>query len=342
MSVLVNPQTPRLSTLFWWVAAVVLLGNAVLVTSWPRLTGTAASEWALGFDLLVLLPLLYLWTHRHRGRQAWFGAAALFGFGVLAGSWLLPAGSKQFWLLLETLRLPVLLIVVGVQLLLIATVIRAAWRQADARPLEDSIAAALQQRLGAQPTTRLLLIEARLWIYALLRRPLRAPFPGTRHFSVHRQGENASNQLAFLIIVAAEIPLAHALLHFIWSPLAALVITTLSLYGLVFLWAEYRATCLRPISLEDHHLHIRHGLLGDVVVPLSAIAAVERCQGAVRRVSGRLRFTGMGAANLRLVLAPGMRLQTPFRLTEVAEIYLGVDDPAGLQAALTASVTAQP
>lgn len=321
---------------FWLLAVALVASNAVAALHWSRWTGDVVPEWPLGVDLLLVLPLCYAWVHRSQGRQAWLGAGALFGLGVLLGSWLLPEASKQAWRWLEAFRLPVLAIVVGLQAWLILAVVRRAWRQTAGGPLEIALAEGLQQRLGAHATTRLLMIEARLWIYALLRRPVRGPFPGVQHFSVHQQGGNASNQQAFLIIVAAEIPLLHALLHFAWSPLAALVVTTLSVYGWVFLWAEYRATWLRPISLEPRQLHIRHGLLGDVIVPLGAIVAVERVRGPVRRAARRLRYIGMGTANLRLALAPGTRLQTAFQHVEVDEIFLGVDDPAGVRAALGA------
>lgn len=336
-----SAQKPRRAA-FWLLAAAVLLTNAVLIAQWPRWTGTALREWPVAFDLLLLLPMLYWWAHRDTGRAAWLGAAAWFGLGVLAGSWLLPDAHKSLWLVLEALRLPALGLLLGLQLLLIGTVVRTAWRQRASGPLEEHLAAGLRQRLGEHLTTRLLTLEARLWIYALLRHPVRAAFAGTQQFSVHRQGGNASNQLAFLIIVGAEIPLAHVLLHFAFSPLVAIVVSTLSLYGLLFLWAEYRATLLRPISLEPGQLHIRHGLVGDVVVPLDAIAAVAAWQGPVRRSARRLRFVGMGSANLRLQLRPGTILETPFRRSEIAEIYVGVDDAARLRTALQAALLRAP
>lgn len=334
MTTLLEHPSAKVRRAFWLLAFALIAGNAVLTLHWTRWTGDAVPEWPMAFDLLLVLPACYLWVHRRQGRQAWWGAAALLGVGVLAGSWSLPETSKQAWRWLEAIRLPLLLVFVTAQALLLTGIFRAAWRQRGREVIEDSVCAGLAHRFGHSALTRLLALEARLWIYALLRRPAAAEFPGQAHFSVHAQGGNASNQVAFLVLMAAEIPLLHLLLHFLWSPLAALVITVLSLYGWLFLWAEYRATRLRPVSLDGARLRVRHGITIDFVVPLDGILRAERCRGPVRRSAGRLRAYGMGEANVRLLLCPGTRIETAFGTPLVKEIYLGVDQPDALLLAL--------
>lgn len=321
---------------FWLLALAVFAGNAVLAWNWTQWTGEPLPEWPLGIDVLLLLPLAYLWVHRQRGwKQALGGAAALFGFGVLAGSWLLPDASKQLWRHLEALRIPAILLLVALQGMLFAGIARAAWRSRRTQPIEDAVQEGLERTLGANAMSRLLALESRLWIYALLPRPAPAGFAGRQHFSVHAQGGNVSNQVAFLVIVGAEIPLLHVLLHWMWSPLAAIVVTVLSLYGWLFLWAEYRASWLRPISLEGSHLRIRHGIAIDYNVSLACIAQAHAYRGPTHRAAGRLRAYGMGQPNIRLQLHPDTRIATSFGFVAAHEILLGVDHPAALLAALS-------
>ena len=161
-------------------------------------------------------------------------------------------------------------------------------------------------------------------------RPLDAGLP----LGAWRQGQNLSNQHAFLVLMAVELPIAHGLLR-PWSPALAWTVTALSLYGLLFAWAESRATRWRPISLFNDCLQLREGVLLDVALPLSCIAAVERLEGPVARQRGRWRLAGMGRCNLRLRLHTGTRLPGLTGWHEVHEICLGVDEPARLMAALT-------
>jgi hypothetical protein len=314
-----------------------------------------------------VLPLLWWWLQpAPRGRSAAFGALAVAMAGIWVGAWLLPAESKWVWLLLEPLRWMLLGALVLVQLALttlalrqlarVLAVRRAQWLRGQAAPglietelhqVLETQAARSSRQLGT-PTSRALpwlKLEARLWLYALApRRWLEAaPAAGERWFGVHRQGQNLSNQMGFVILAAVEIPVMHLLLHMWFGALVAGVVTALSVYGLLFLWAEARATRWRPLVLNATELQLRHGLFTDLVLPRSAIVRAELHRGtAPARAAGRLRIVGMGRANLRLRLAPGTRLATLLGEREVKEVFIGVDEPERLMHALHASGEAAP
>lgn len=313
---------------FWLVAGVIVLGNVAVLSTRPDWLGTPVPEWPLAIDLLVLLPLSYLWVNRHKGRRAWLGAAVLAGFGVLVGSFLLPNESKHLWLVLEPLRYAVLGVIVLAQSAILVPAVIQVRRAARTVNAERAIDETLRARFGEGLVTNLLRLESRVWLYALIRNPSHRAFPG-ENFSSHRQGFNASSQQGFVMLAAAEIPVAHLLLHLFAGPLVAAVVTGLSIYGFVFLLAEYRATLHRPISVGDHGLHLRYGVLVDAVLPWQAIATVERCAEAGRRASGKLRLRGMGVANVRIQLQPGTRVVAVIGARAISEIRLGLDDPAG-------------
>lgn len=316
---------------FLLIAAALIGGNALVVYWYPTLlggAGNAAPEWPVAVDLLVVLPLVYLWLYRSAGKRAWIGALAVLGVGVLTGSWIVPVQSKQIWPWLEQARWALLFGVLLVQAVLLALIGREVYRARHSSNLETAVHAVIERRLGKQLSTGLLQLEARMWMYALLRDPLRQPLPGEVHFSTHAQNGNASNQQGFLILVGGEIPLLHLLLHFAVDPVIAWIATLLSIYGWVFLLAEYRATRLRTISLDQTHLFLRYGLVSDLKIPIGVLRCVELQQGSTQRHRGRLRLYGMGAPNVRITLLPGTHLQTLLGTQQVHEIALGVDQPA--------------
>lgn len=340
-------QHPRAS--FALVALAMLAGYAAMIPWHARHGHGPLPDWTLALDLLVVLPLWWWWLQpAPRGRQAGLGALAVALVGIWAGAWLLPADSKQLWLWLEPLRWVLVGALVLMQLALVTLALRQlarvlagrrrALRSGQGLPglLETELHAAVDAQAAgtARPWLRL---EARLWLYAVApRRWLEAtPAAGEQWFGVHRQGQNLSNQMGFVILAAVEIPIVHVLLHLGFGALVAGIVTALSVYGALFLWAEARATRWRPVGLDATTLHLRHGLVTDVPVPRSAIVSAQLYRGAApRRARGRLRCTGMGRANLRLQLRPGTRLAALTGEQAFTEVYLGVDEPERLLRAL--------
>ena len=312
---------------FWLFAVTVLAGNALLAGPLRQWHGEPVLEWPVAFDLLLLLPGAYLWVHRRRGRRALLGAVGLFATGIAIGGLILPTASQQLWPWLLQLRYALLAAVLATQVVLIVMLLREVRRARGTRNLELALDEALTRRLGDQGLVNVFRLEARMWLYALLRHPVRQPFPGQGHFYAHRQQGNASNQLGFLMLMAVEMPVVHLLLHWLVSPLTALVVTGLSGYGFIFMLAEYRATLYRPTTLDGGWLRIRCGIAGDVAVPLARIATAEPYRASARRAPGRMRFVGMGAANVRLQLQPGTRLGGLLGEREIHEVLLGLDEP---------------
>lgn len=327
-----RPLAARRPLLFGAFVAAVLAVGAFAVQLHTR-NGIPVPEWPLAVDLLLVVPLAYLVIVRPSPRQAVVGLTACLSLGIFFGAMVLPDESKSLWLVLEPLRWIVVVAFVAFQLWLMALVIKDLLSAQSSAPLEDTLHSALERRFGASTATSLMKVEARLWLYALCWRPARLQFTEGRPFFTWKQGQNASNQLGFLVVMAVEVPVLHLLLS-LYSPTAALVVTALSLYGLLFLAAEYRATRHRPITLDGRDLHLRYGLLVDTVVPLDAIASVETVKDRPRRAPGRWRLAGMGKPNVLLRLEHGTKLHTAFGERAVCEIYLGLDDPRSFVEAL--------
>ena len=61
-----------------------------------------------------------------------------------------------------------------------------------------------------------------------------------------------------------------------WSAKAAWALTALTVYSLLWILADYRATRLRPILLDDDTLCLRTGLRWTVRIPRSHIVAIHK------------------------------------------------------------------
>lgn len=295
-------------------------------------------EWPLLLDLLVTFPVAYLLICRPAWKDWLRKCAAMLLLGLAFGSFAIPDASKLAWREIDRLRMAL------PGLLAMAEIALAAWLllgirralQADANP-DRVLARAIRRRFGKGTTGRLMEFEARIWYYALFMRT--APvFEGEQHFSTARAGGNASNQLAWIWLMAFDIPVAHLLLHFLWSPAAAWVATALTAWGLLCLLADYRATLARPVSLGAADLHLRCGALAaDAVVPYAAIVSVARVPHPERRLPGKRYFRHQGAMNVEITLRPGTALPTLLGGDRAAtHIVLGVDDPAKFVEALGA------
>jgi membrane protein YdbS with pleckstrin-like domain len=334
-------QAPRDIRWRWFlvIAAVVYVGNLVISPLYRTHAGLAVPEWVVGVDLLLVVPLVYLILCRPAPKQALLSVLALLSLGVLVGSFAIPDDDKLAWRTLEDLRWVGLGLLVLAQIALIAMVLRDILAHGQAANLESAIDGAIARRVHDSTVRALLQADARVWTYALVRDASRFRTTAPAFHSARHDG-NASNQQAFLILVAIEIPIMHGIVH-LFSPIVAIWLTALSLYGLVFLWAEYRATVLRATTLEYSVLHIRHGVLGDLTVPYDRIDAVEPTRGRPGRRKGHLRFVGTGTANVRLRLAPGTRLPTLLGMRAVDEIHIGLDEPDRFINALAARLELQ-
>jgi len=143
-------------------------------------------------------------------------------------------------------------------------------------------------------------------------------FQGQRHFNYHKKDGAQSNSLGFVFIMLFELPILHMLLHYLWSPMAANIVTMLTLMSIVFFIAEYRAMIRRPISLDNEFLIVRYGLWNVKKIPLENIEYVKENHEYVKRSSHVKRFNFSGIPNVML----GLKQE----VDAVDIIYLGIDE----------------
>lgn len=331
----------RLSREQWFTGLLMLsLAGHFALYRWQA-AGATLPEWPLLLDLLLTFPIAYALLCRPGWKQFFKKWAGMFMLGMAVGSFAIPDASKQVWLYIDRLRLVLPALFAVAEVALLAWIVIGLRRTLQSDPHIDRLLAACTQRyFGSGITARLTEFEARVWYYGLLmRRP--PQFEGEQHFSTARAGGNASNQVAWIVLMVIDIPLAHLLLHYIWSPTAAWVATALTVWGLLYLVADYRATLVRPVSLAADALLVRCGALAaDVAIPYAMIESVQRVPHPERRLKGKRYFRHQGEMNVEITLRAGATLATLLGGAKPAShAVLGVDDPANFVKALAARIT---
>lgn len=278
--------------------------------------GNEKSEWFLFIDGLIVLPLLCFIFIQSK-KEATIKALAYCCLIVLLGSFVIPESSKLIWGYLESARYLFIAAFVVLEVITIFTVFFAIKASLTKEKDPDlAISQPVENILGKGSISALLTFETRVWTYALFSKKIKPScFSGEEHFNCHLKDGTQSNLLGFLLIIMFELPMMHILLHFLWSPFAANVITVLTLLGLTFFIAEYKAISIRPVSIATNTLIIRYGVWNPFKISLSDIEFVQLNSKFIRRSSNVKRFNLSGNPNVEIKLNSGKF------------IYLGLDSP---------------
>ncbi|GJJ03842.1 hypothetical protein RugamoR64_43800 [Duganella rhizosphaerae] len=289
-------------------------------------------DWPLLGDLLVTFPLLFYFMFRPSWKAFLLKWLVFAMAGFAFGSLIIPDGSKDLWRGIERLW-PLLAVAQGALelFLLVYMVRRIKTLMRLSGNADEALASAIHGRFADTGFAPFALFEARIWYYGLfMRRGEQLRFAGQQHFSYDKNDGNVSNQFALIMVMLFEMPLSHLMLHLVaMRPVFAWVVDVLSVWSVLYLVAEYRASQWRPVSLDEKAILIRYGVFAsDRAVPYHLIESVTRCSNDIRRQRGLLRYRQFGSMNVELRLKPGSKLLNAFgRAQPVERICISLDKP---------------
>lgn len=106
--------------------------------------------------------------------------------------------------------------------------------------------------------------------------------------------------------------------------------TALAVWNVLYFVAQYRASQVRPISLDEQTLYLRYGAFcRDRNIPLHMIARAVPMKDSDQRQRGELRYRQFGALNVAIELHAGCKLTNLFGVpSPVSRIAISIDDPA--------------
>lgn len=119
-----------------------------------------------------------------------------------------------------------------------------------------------------------------------------------------------------------------------WSPVAAWILTALSVYAGVWLVGDYRAIASRPLVVTATHLELRVGLRWEADISRESIAGIDAVSAADKGAPrGALLATLLGQPTVRIRLHEPVEVIGMYGIRRsTSEIWLTVDGAERLAA----------
>lgn len=294
---------------------------------------------AVTADLTLFVPVLFI-LFVVRGRQLpLLSAVPVFLLSLAGAAIVLPDGHEEALRIVGYLSIPAELLVfgvVGTRAVRAAAVRRSGEDGGGAGTFYDRVLAMARGAVGSNVGAEILSTEIALVYYAAAgwRHPTPAD-PGS--FSVHRRSGYATLAGVLSVVMATETVGLHLLLSR-WSPVAAWVLTLTSLYGFVWILADYQAIRLRPVQLGPHSLDLRVGIRWSVRVPFRSVEGLYRVaqRPPDRKEAGYVRALPSGDARYYVTLHEPVELRGAYGIRKRAtKIGFTVDEPERFEAAFS-------
>ena len=295
---------------------------------------------AVILDLTVTAPLLYFLAIR-RTAVSKMTVIRVFVVGVLAAGLLLGGRSP----LLHGIKTWISPVVEAAVVIMVIWKIRVSRRSAGGVDMLTRLRTVMAGVLGNERAGDVLGSELAVFYYAVAGRRKKALVgsgankePGDVQFSYARASGAEPVLGVFLMAMLAE----GIGLHFLmarWSVMTAWILTGLSAYTILQLYAHMRAMKARLIEVKEGRLYLRNGLAADVCVRINDI---EEITLTTRTVSGEeaLKLALFGALEghtVRIRLRQPVTVVRMFGIRRRASVLLfAVDEPEALKEAIVA------
>lgn len=308
-----------LSVIAIWAIVVPL----AMITRQPIIAGAAA------FDLTVTAGIAMYFVAVRRGHLPRWALTLTIAAGAIAARFLLVVAGLDWRILLavaitfETFALGLVVIRTGRA--------RRAWRAARTEGLARPDA--LERALAATglPSVMRRALASELHIVASAIVGWRSPRRDPHLFTSHRTGGWPLIAGVFIGLTLVETPLVHVVLVSFGRPIAAWILTGLSLYSIAWLVGDLHALRHGGVALTADSLELRLGARWRGTIPRSAIVGIERCTEAPER---GVDFSILGA-NVLVTLASPYEVRGLFgRRRTVDRLALSIDEPERFTAAL--------
>ncbi len=280
-------------------------------------------------DLLVTVPLAFYWLAVRRAGWPARTLIPVFLFSLTGAALVLPDQREMLKRLSEILSIPA---EIGLVAWITVRTARSLRSTSGTEDMLERLREAAREILPARRVAEAIAFEMAVLYYSLFswrRRPKTSP--GTQAFTYHRTSGYGALGFAFLIATLAEAIPVHILVAR-WSPGAAWFLTALAAYGLFWFLADYRATRLRPILLDEETLSIRTGLRWTIRIPRAHIVAIHK---KAPKSEPFLRATLPMMKPLWIELTEPVTAQGPYGIQKQARwISVAVDDAKAFHEAI--------
>lgn len=237
-------------------------------------TDSALLSNAILIDLLVVAPLVYFFAIR-KSKVSKLSVSRIFIAGLLVAGFILNSHENTF---LSNIKIWVSPIIEGVVIFFIVQKFYFACKKAKATNGSQldflmHCRAVMFQMTGNEKAGNIISSEIAVLYYALLGRKSKT-IDNQTTFTGYKESGIISVLWVFLFIFLIETTGVHILLSE-WNRTFAWIITVLSFYTCIQLFAHIRALKARPILINTNSLEIHNGLAGDAFIQFDNIEKFE-------------------------------------------------------------------
>lgn len=224
------------------------------------------------YDLILTVPLVFYFLSK--GKMSKFIVGLFVSIGILTAYFVIPESEKFHFNLIRYVLLPTIeLTIIGSIIYVTYKTIYGTDKRSNDRidyltAFQDSGVKAFQNKLFG----KLFGSELAMIHYAFFNwksKPI-----SESEFSYHKQNGTISLLAGILMVILIETVGVHFLLTK-WSVITAWVLTILSLYTFIMLFAHLKAIIRRPHKLHSDSLELKLGLFGTTNIPFHKIEKIE-------------------------------------------------------------------
>jgi hypothetical protein len=292
---------------------------------------------AVTVDVVAGIPLLFYLFVIRPSRLPVISLIPAFLLSVVLANRLLPSEGRTYLSIVE-----MILPIAEVAALSYATLrLRSIYREyrrarTQERYFIDALETGARRAMGNLPVVSLLTTEFSVLILAVggwfMRFETR--HPGDRIFSTYKQSLYPVMVPALLLLSVPETLLLHILVSQ-WSPTAAVLITILGIYGVVWFIGDFNATRLHPIVLAADTLYLRAGLRWRADIAIADIAGIHKIGAEDAKPADYLSFAFAGEPQVMIALKRRIQVRGLFGIKKgVSRIGLFLDDVSAFRRAV--------
>jgi hypothetical protein len=255
---------------------------------------------------------------------------------------LVASAAISWWLLADrvaTLTTLLLGIVAAVELIAIGLLLFNAGRiikkyravRSDGASFDESLSQAVAPVIGNRLITDMLVTEASILYHAVFGWGDEPPksCAGTEVFSYHEENGWKTVAVSLCAMLLVELVPVHILLS-TWQPVAAWIVSALSIYSLLWVIGDYHAIRLTPVRLTDERLEVRIGRRWSVDIDVDQISSIEVVNGSFDEdESSAVDISLIGAPDVILEVRDEHELTGPFGIRKgFKTLALSMDNPS--------------
>ncbi len=250
---------------------IIILMIAISKTTLFHSNSSALSN-AITIDLLLTSPIVYLLLIRKKAIPN-ITVVSVFVVGLIVASFIVPKENHHLLDLAQTWVLPVAeFAVVGFILLKVKQTIQSFRKESTVSPdFYTALKKACKEVLPKKVDV-VLAMEIAVFYYSFFawkKKKLQS-----NEFSYHRENSIIVLLAVILFVLLIETFVVHILVES-WSSTAAWILTLLSLYTGLQIFAVMKSMSRRPIVISEESLLLKYGLCAETDIPYSAIESVE-------------------------------------------------------------------